>query len=419
MKSYLDKHAIYPPLIETPPNEDLSLVIVIPAYDEHEWQKTLQSLHDCDSPIGSVEVILLINDSEKDASELKAYHAEMYGKAIEWTKQHQRNSLHYFPIYCDNLPAKHAGVGLARKIGMDEAVRRFEAINNPNGIIVGFDADSQCEKNYLTAIESYFIDFPNHIAASIHYEHPISTEDFPTDEIEAIIQYELHLRYFNNAKRYAGFPYAYETIGSAMAVRNIAYQKQGGMNKRKAGEDFYFLNKFTSLGTFGNINSTCVIPSPRQSHRVPFGTGKAVSEILSTARPLSTYAPQSFIDLKAFFEQVAHFYDANEIQINEVLNVLPESIRNFFEQQSGTKRLAEINRNTKSALKFEKRFFQWFDAFLIMKFVHFARDQYYPNVDLSQATSWLIEHYLNHLDEIPLNLKAQLLALRSWDRMQR
>src|SRR5213594_3575687 len=89
---------------------------------------------------------------------------------------------------------------------------------------------------------------------------------------EAIAAYELHLRYYVRALRYAGFPYAHHTIGSCMAVRADVYKKQGGMNKRQAGEDFYFLQKIIPLGHFTDLTETKVIPSSRPSDRVPFGT---------------------------------------------------------------------------------------------------------------------------------------------------
>ena len=92
--------------------------------------------------------------------------------------------------------------------------------------------------------------------------------------------YELHLRYLNLFSRFTGFPYAYHTIGSCFGVRAETYASQGGMNKRKAGEDFYFLHKIIPLGEFREINNTCVIPSPRESDRVPFGTGAAIGKYL-------------------------------------------------------------------------------------------------------------------------------------------
>lgn len=57
------------------------------------------------------------------------------------------------------MPAKKAGVGLARKIGMDEAAFRLNSINQ-DGVILCFDADSQCQPNYLKEIESHFLNNP-------------------------------------------------------------------------------------------------------------------------------------------------------------------------------------------------------------------------------------------------------------------
>ena len=49
-----------------------------------------------------------------------------------------------FYIYVQAPSISGWGVGLARKTGMDEAVRRFNAINNPEGIILNLDADCTC-----------------------------------------------------------------------------------------------------------------------------------------------------------------------------------------------------------------------------------------------------------------------------------
>ena len=46
---------------------------------------------------------------------------------------------------------------LARKIAMDEAVRRFDQIGHTKGIIACFDADSLCDDNYLIELEEHFI----------------------------------------------------------------------------------------------------------------------------------------------------------------------------------------------------------------------------------------------------------------------
>ena len=60
----------------------------------------------------------------------------------------------FLPTFCfiaDTESFKGWGVGLARKTGMDEAVRRFDIINNPEGVILSLDADCTVEHNYFVS----------------------------------------------------------------------------------------------------------------------------------------------------------------------------------------------------------------------------------------------------------------------------
>jgi len=275
--------------------------------------------------------------------------------------------LHAFYDFIDanNLPDKHSGVGLARKIGMDEAVCRFENIKK-DGIIACFDADSTCQNNYLVELEKHFENNPKSPACSIHFEHPLQGSEFSEENYLAIEAYELHLRVYKNALKFCGFPFAFHTIGSSMAVKSKAYQKQGGMNKRKAGEDFYFLQKMMTLGNYTELNSTTVYPSPRISDRVPFGTGRAMQNYLSgEQKNYTTYAIQSFLDLKLLVEQLDNLYH-NEID-------LPLSISEYLNTISFNENLKKIRQNSTSATHFKQLFFNWFNAFKVLKFVHFAR----------------------------------------------
>jgi hypothetical protein len=286
-----------------------------------------------------------------------------------------------------------------------------------DGLIVCFDADTLCQKNYFKAIQQYFSERPKLQAAGIYYEHPLEGEQHPQKVYRAITLYELHLRYYTHAQRYAGFPFACETIGSAMVARANAYQEQGGMNKRKAGEDFYFLHKFTALGHFGEIKTTTVIPSPRRSDRVPFGTGKAVMAMTQNInQEVMTYAPQSFEDLKVFFEKVPDLQKYNNETAEALLGALPKSVREFLKKNEVEKHLPLIIANTSNAATFRNRFFRWFDAFQLMKYVHFARDHYYPNVRVEVAAAWLLKtHFSKRLPNDP-DAKSLLLLLRKEDK---
>ena len=112
----------------------------------------------------------------------------------------------------------------------------------------------------------------------VAYEHQM-----PSDDIEqaAICSYEIFLRYWVLGLQYARSPYAFHSIGSTIVTTADGYLAVRGMNRREAGEDFYFLNKLAKTGPIRQIRETVVYPSARISRRVPFGTGAAVEKIVS------------------------------------------------------------------------------------------------------------------------------------------
>lgn len=412
---YLDRYATPKHYFQDyGPDRDLKLIVVIPCHNEPDLLRSLESINSCDVDF-PVEVITVINASETAIATIKEHNAKSYGDAIDWTRRNRRTNINHHFILENELPAKHAGVGLARKIGMDEAVRMFNSIENDDGIILCYDADCTCTSNLLSEVINHFEKFPKSPACSIHFEHPLVGIE-GLDVYKGILNYELHLRFYINALKLADFPYAYQTIGSSMAVRSWAYQKQGGMNRRKAGEDFYFLHKIMPLENFTELNDAMVIPSPRVSNRVPFGTGKAVREWLENSETdYFTYAPDSFLDLKKFFSRIEKWQalDNKDFMIQE-FSSLPDSIQQFITEDLFIKELHEINRQSTNLETYKKRFFQWWDGFKVLKYVHFCRDNFYPNVQLEQAIIWLFDQL--EIEDDKNTLKSKLLELRKFDK---
>jgi hypothetical protein len=372
---YLNRYSVREQLIAEISESDLGIVVVIPCCNEIGLIKSLESLSNCLLPSFSVEVIVVINASEIAEKSIKDQNNKTLIESVKWSSVHSKNHMKFHFILENGLDKKHAGVGLARKIGMDEAVRRLELANNKNGVIACFDADAHCEPNYLVELDAHFKQYLTSPACSIHFEHPVEGSEFSQNIYNGIIQYELHLRYYKNGLAFAGLPYAYHTIGSSMAVRSEAYQKQNGMNKRKAGEDFYFLQKLIPLGNFTELKSTKIIPSPRVSDRVPFGTGKAMQNWLDEERQeLLSYNPKSFIDLKSFCESIPDLY--NEI------NSIPASVQAFLDKIDFEENLVNIKNNSKSQQHFVEVFFKWFNAFKVLKYMHYARDHYYRDIPI-------------------------------------
>lgn len=357
------------------------IFICIPAYKEKGICKTLTSLAQCKLPIAEVMVLVFINGSEADTHEIIEINESSFAQTKQWIADYE-GKLSFELLRDLAIPSKLAGVGTARKVLGDKAIE----LGGGNGILAYLDADCTVADNYLTAIEGFFSSTKCE-AACIHYEHEVVN---PKTQ-GAIIDYELHLRYYIAMQDWLKLPFAFHTVGSSMAVRLDAYQKRGGMNRKKAGEDFYFLQKYCKAQTIGKITETTVFPSARTSDRVPFGTGRAMEALENGAKKeWLTYNPESFELLSVLIEDVPSFYQ-NEITI-EPYHL---GLQKFLTQIGFIEKVEKLKANAKTSDAFIKNFFQLFDAFQLMKYLHFIRDEYqFQDVKLSVASQWYCENIL-------------------------
>ena len=387
--NYIAKNIVYPRFIESQMSGDVNLIVMIPCFNEPEIIRTLESLWACLPIKSSCEVVVVVNDSENSSAEVKAINEATYNQLHDWKTVNDRSGLVLHPIYIRSVDARFAGAGMARKIGMDEAIRRLNDLNKPDGIIISLDADCLVSANYLHEIERTFLQDKNCFAATLNFRHRV--DEIPDERQRQGIQlYENYLHYYKRALDFAGFPNSIYTIGSAFAVRANAYVKQGGMNRRKAGEDFYFLNKLTSLGKIVEINDAFVFPSARVSNRVPFGTGAAISKWMNRDGDLTvTYNFAAFLDLKKLFDQVEALFRIEMDEYVQVKSLLPESVQDYFQTIDFDQKIIEINQYSSTLAAFKKRFFQFFDAFLIMRFLNISHQSYYPRQNLQEAIAHL------------------------------
>jgi glycosyltransferase involved in cell wall biosynthesis len=372
MNFYLERFGLFPRLFEEEISKDVFLSVVIPCFNEDDLISCLESLKHCLPTIKSVEVIIIINHSINANADIIQKNEKTFESVCNWLIKNQTEKLKFLPKILA-LPEKDAGVGLARKAGMDESVRRFEAGGIKDGVIVCLDADCEVSENYLSEIESYFLFNKTCNAASVYFEHRYDLVDGLNRT--SIIEYEIFLRYYVNGLRFSGHPFAFHTVGSSMAVRNQVYQKQGGMNKRKAGEDFYFLQKIFLLGNFGELNSCAVYPSCRSSDRVPFGTGRAVGDALN-GKNILFYDDQVFVQLKTFFSLIKEY--AFDYDFTYFSYKLPTELCEFLNAMGWEEKLIEIKKNVRDKDQFVKRFFSWFDGFMALKAIHFLSENFFP-----------------------------------------
>jgi hypothetical protein len=281
-------------------------------------------------------------------------------------------------------------------------------VNGLSGWIVCLDADCTVSENYLSQLLHCQKNDPRAQAGSIHFEHPIPE----SGSASAIYQYELHLRYFIEMQRRLHLPYAYHTVGSAMFVRALEYALKGGMNTRRAGEDFYFLHKFTLEKGFRQLRQPVVYPSGRMSSRVPFGTGRAVADFKGT---YLTYNTRSFKDIAVFLNQVDRLAGLPAIKVHDVFEVaIPQSIQLYLEKSQFISQWYEMKKHTASTSSFMKRFYQWFNAFRLMKCLHFLRDNHHDSEPVLALAEKVLPEELKTQQKDLLELYRQMNLADQW-----
>jgi hypothetical protein len=389
---YIEKRTLFPQLVKEAAADGTGIIVVIPSFNEPGIVNVLNSLAKCRQPECKVEIIIVVNSPDPSPDEVKENNKNTLSNIESWKSNNRSCFFRLFAFLTDNHGLSGWGVGLARKTGMDEAVRRFDSISDPDGLIVNLDADCLVDPNYFVSLFEAFSGIKQRNACSIYFEHPLSGDDFPSGIYRYITLYELHLRYYYQGLAYAQFPYVFHTVGSAIAVRAGAYVKAGGMNRRQAGEDFYFIQKLLPLGGYFNLNSTVVYPSPRLSSRVPFGTGAMMAKLSENeSQHLETYSLSSFRDLRTLFTSTKKLYNSQLSDLNNFYNSLPESLRLFISSSEWNMKLSELKNNTAGESSFTKRFFEWFNMFSIVKYMNLVHRDFYKKEPVESCASALLK----------------------------
>jgi hypothetical protein len=390
--AYLEERALFPQKIIEAPEKNTGIIVVVPAYNEPGITKLLDSLAKCTEPECRSEVIIVINAPDNAPAESLENNIKTLNNIESWKRENKTCFFRLFAYIIEHSSIKGWGVGLARKTGMDEAVLRFNAIDRTDGVILNLDADCTIEKNYFLAVARQLLNKNDRSACSIYFEHPLSGIDYPETIYKYITLYELHLRYYFQGLAYSGFPYVFHTVGSAIAVKALTYIKAGGMNRRQAGEDFYFIQKLVPVGGYFNLNSTVVYPSPRASSRVPFGTGASIGKMdADQSSTLLTYNIQAFKELGTLFEHVDALFECPFQELGDKYRTLPKGLGLFLDENDWMKKIAEIKSNTSGLLSFRKRFFEWFNMFKIVKYLNYVHTEYFEKKPVDIAASELLK----------------------------
>lgn len=409
VSDYLEKKCSKRWKLEWSASSGIQAVVVIPAICEFEnIKRVLSSLAKNDkSCLQKALIIFVVNGTVSSTPEIKEDNSKSIALLREIinksSSEEIANKIWNSGVQIGLIDAStegkeffddEAGVGLARKVGMDTALQAFDYSASGKKIIISLDADCVVEENYLYEIINSFTK-NNLSVANVEFEH-----NFSEDGVNrvGIISYEIFLRHYVAGLLFAKSQFGYHTIGSTLVCDHEAYIKVGGMTTKKAAEDFYFLQKLAKHYTIKRISSTIVKPSARESWRVPFGTGRTMNDISANKKNILLYDPDAYIVLKDWLELFNSDLSLNpSLLLKELKKIHPE-LFNFLESRGFSRDWGKILENSKSPKQINYQRNNWFDAFETLKLIHHLRDTSFPMIDIDSGVKKLfkvVQHSVN------------------------
>ena len=386
--------------------------LVIPAYGETESLFRLLGSVPA-GPRGDVLIVLVLNareDSPARVHEANAFVRERLARElpdIETLSETPPIRVHRLPagalVEVDRAAAPHflpekQGVGLARKIGNDAvlALRSEGRIASP--WLHNTDADTLLPRDYFDQLERVDASpspspSPSGIGAAIYfYEHRFD-EDPALAEAGRL--YEISLRYYALGLAWAGSPYAYQSMGSCLAIPSESYAAVRGFPKKNAAEDFYVLDKLAKVGDIVRLAGAPLILEGRPSDRVPFGTGRALRDLTGRRSGLDRFRlfhPLVFGHLAAWLRvlsAVARSRGDLAAGFRELPAGTPffraELIEEALTRMGAFEAIRQAVAETPDPPALLRRLHTWFDAFRTLKFIHALRDGGFPSIPYRQA----------------------------------
>ena len=409
--------------LECQESTGIEMVVVVPCICEFENIKLLlDSLaRNSKSSLQKTLVIFVINNSVSSSSEVKADNKSCidYLRKIIY-KNFSDDISKYFSesgIRIGLIDAatsgkefnnKIASVGLARKIGMDSSLQIFDYSKPGKKIIICLDADCVVDENYLQEIQNTFNE-QECFCALVDFEHTLPEEE--TKKV-GILSYEIFLRHYVTGLLFADSSFAFHTIGSTIICEYNAYTKIGGMNSKKAAEDFYFLQKLAKNYEIHQIWKTKVKPSSRDSWRVPFGTGKSMTDFSSGKKEILVFDPEIYLILKKWLLLFNSDLILNPDNILKQSKIIHPELYSFLDSRRFTEEWNKILQNSKSEKQLHYQRKNWFDAFKTLKLIHHLRDTSFPMMDVIDGVKKLfnvVEYSSKFGSEIDSKSKVEKL----------
>lgn len=399
---YLQKRAIVRPLSgRFDRSRRYCRAVVIPALGEAEFlPATLWSLS-AGTPtdiLADTLVVVIVNNrpssakGKEDPSALQEF-IQNNARTLEWLKTESRN----IPLQLGWIDASspgcelppRGGVGLARKIGCDSVLAYLKEAENPTPlqkfVFFSLDADTLVSPDYLDMAGRELL-ASGKSGGVVSFKH----QEAGTPEGQAAIDtYEAFLNYYVEGLRRAGSPYGFHTVGSCLCFTATGYVRANGFPaRRQAGEDFYFCVELVKTGGVCEIKNTCVFPSSRISHRVPFGTGRRMADaLLNGKKEVPVYDFRVFTVLEKLLSAVTSNLDKDAEYIYGCVNHPPT--RDFLEERGFSQIWPRFRGQYRNGEILLAAFHRWFDGFVTLKYIHWLTEKVWPRRPIEHMTTSL------------------------------
>ena len=371
IKKYITKRTIQDKwkLKPKPKQKKFSFIICIPSYSEHQYiENTLLSISNQNQNyLDKTLIIIVINNGPNEKKTVLSSNE----KTIQIINLFKSLNICFVDAFRkgNELPEKFAGVGLARKIGLDLALN----FSNQKTILCNLDADTLITENYLEKISKFYIK-NKASAVVINFSHTLSKSQKINNSIKI---YEKIIKETSKNLNYANSPYYYHSIGSTMTCTAEAYAAVGGMPKKKATEDFYFLESLAKYKSVKNINDVLVFPSSRISERVYLGTGFRMKQSnLGFDLNKLFFKKEVFILLKQWIElgtkSINNDIDTILLEAQKIHTEIPK----FLISEKIELIWSGLKKSSPTEKHFIKQFHRWFDALKTLKFLKYFSKLY-------------------------------------------
>lgn len=390
IQKYLNKYAEKEVTLTEKITTSYEQVVIIPAYGEYDEIKDLLTSNLVELGKKTKFILILVINCKENSSELvKNNNHKLLGFLLNepnYTKTDYFINFENYDIFVVNRSCEglffedKQGVGLARKIGCDVALKLFYDRKIKSPWLRCTDGDVFLPENYFEINP----EIKKFSCITYDFYHDFITND---NYGKSLLLYEIYLRYYLLGLDYANSVYNFHTIGSCMAISVEGYsQVRGFSDSKEAGEDFYMINKLSKIKPVFKSKTSSITIRCRKSDRVPFGTGASmnkISHILDQHNDYLVYDPKCFEELKKFYDML---YEIDSLKdLEKIVKYEKEVFFVVLNQMGFKEAIAKFLKISSNEHIFMRHLHTWFDAFRTLKFIHQLTNDFYPQLTLKEA----------------------------------